>query len=1472
MADNKKANPYQDVINTAAAKYGIDPLYLTKLIQVESGFDPNAKSPTGPRGLGQFTKATGAKYGLVKDEDFYNPNKSIDAAAWHIKDLLASNNNDYVKAGLAYNQGEGTGGKPQLDAYDTGDYSMISNEGQNYIRNFKEWDNGSNDKRTEFLNTPKQKVINGDSRSIYGAGDNTTIQPVEPVTALTGDTKNEIKSDPFNMPAQASLRLTPVTEIPQIANNYEADMFNQTGKTVQEVEDPTLWQRTVNAGDTIADYASKSVANGIYRAINYSPEGTLNYLDDRFRFAATNSYTPDNDDFAYARSKGVSANNYSMLEGASSKDGWKFAVDEAVRLQSVHQKIDDSNSTTGHILGFATDILLDPISYIPIAGVIGRSMKGVKLANNMLVRASEGVGYSVASSAAHNAFGGVEAHYGTATVFGAALGAGFGIIENRFINKSVNKAISLKSGQEDAAQKVADTFSDNAISTGQRIEARESAATLNGQRMDVLPPDPNTSPAFVSNGNSFWNHPYDKDAVVMADGTVIDGGNALNPKTMMNVRELMNGRIPENVPAGATSKPVENSTTNVAPQPTKATSGDIVENAVNGLDATGNKVVNDVVHEPTLVEQLSTKTDTPKAFYINLSNFTEIGNSMIGSNDTFVRNLGSKLFRPSMDTSGARGSFDLTSSDIIQRLKGTDNLFYSKYTDLESAALNDIKYSTFTKTERMELLNRNVVEAIEDASNTKLSKLTEAERNYAEHIRNNFIYKEDLAVNPSQLGSIDAIPLLESKSFNSGNYTPRYYNQSKIMDLKEKLVAMGVKEEDVATVAKDFVKHSFRKSYLSDAARRSEIDQRILAKVGGNKAKRLTQPLTTDYATKAEYDVAKKAFDDQQTLLKAGVEEYLEKLSYGVTNGGEDNIGGIVANLFGHGDGAVSARGANFLKERSPLGTDEVVMLPDGSAFSVNDIRDFSLRTIIPSYNSTMSHKLAIHGVGFTDDTLRSAVNENLARLLKTGDKRGAEALENGYKIITGQQRRNTMEGVLDNFLAAAQTATFGSRNTYFGAMTVTEVNNMIVQGSWRSMLDNIPLLRDAFAYNTKAGRETLEELHNLTFGSYLDDSIRPTYRNRVDAINASPNATTNQFAVKAAAGTRIVADNFAHYNPFTYALRETTNGVINITRKTVISDIVRNVFDGGKMPKYLRNEQKLNGLSVSNDQFNSIKELMKEHIEFKGKGNYSLKDQQAWVSDPRTAILHRLAENYADRVILRPETISSAQTKLFPRSMNMITQFKMFSVRSINGRMMQLYGDSKFNRQYMDNAMEMTLGFFTAGIGYLGQSYGQSKTMPEEQRDAYLSQALSSSNLSWNIVSRSNVIGGPIGLASTAYTIATGSGPGQFLRSSVAPSITDKNDPATFKGAMSQNPAFTGAAGRFVQQMPALSFTANLLAAPYYTARMLGSDEYTYDRSDYATAAFSNWRGVLPNNPLTYLFLDQIFRTQGIDTEYLRK
>lgn len=234
-----KSNPYQDIINDAAAKNGIDVGFLTQLLKVESGFNPNAKSPKGPKGIAQFTKATGAKYGLVKDEDFYNPDKSINAAAAHIKDLLQSNNRDYVRTALAYNQGEGTAGQPQLQAYDSGDYTMISNEGQKYIKNFRDWDNGSNQGRTIYL------YSNTVTESNYKPIDNTSTGDINipenplPKTVMEGATKNDIKSDPNNFPKPTMVSLSgseAPAQVPNLGSNYEVDMFNATGKTVQKLK------------------------------------------------------------------------------------------------------------------------------------------------------------------------------------------------------------------------------------------------------------------------------------------------------------------------------------------------------------------------------------------------------------------------------------------------------------------------------------------------------------------------------------------------------------------------------------------------------------------------------------------------------------------------------------------------------------------------------------------------------------------------------------------------------------------------------------------------------------------------------------------------------------------------------------------------------------------------------------------------------------------------------------------------------------------------------------------------------------------------------------------------------------------------------------------------------------------------------------------------------------------------------------
>ena len=130
-----KGSPYDSIIQRSAEANGVSYDFLHKQLFMESRFNPTAKSPTGPRGIGQFTKATGRAYGLITDEDFNDPVKSIDAAARHIKDLKNAYGGDYVKAALAYNQGQGRLGSPQLAALDSGDLSQISPEGMKYMKN-----------------------------------------------------------------------------------------------------------------------------------------------------------------------------------------------------------------------------------------------------------------------------------------------------------------------------------------------------------------------------------------------------------------------------------------------------------------------------------------------------------------------------------------------------------------------------------------------------------------------------------------------------------------------------------------------------------------------------------------------------------------------------------------------------------------------------------------------------------------------------------------------------------------------------------------------------------------------------------------------------------------------------------------------------------------------------------------------------------------------------------------------------------------------------------------------------------------------------------------------------------------------------------------------------------------------------------------------------------------------------------------
>jgi soluble lytic murein transglycosylase-like protein len=95
---------YDGMIQSTAAKYGLDPALLKGLIRQESNFNPNAGSGAGAQGLTQLMPATAASLGV---KDVHDPAQAIEGGAKYLKQQLDAFGGDVQKALAAYNAGPG---------------------------------------------------------------------------------------------------------------------------------------------------------------------------------------------------------------------------------------------------------------------------------------------------------------------------------------------------------------------------------------------------------------------------------------------------------------------------------------------------------------------------------------------------------------------------------------------------------------------------------------------------------------------------------------------------------------------------------------------------------------------------------------------------------------------------------------------------------------------------------------------------------------------------------------------------------------------------------------------------------------------------------------------------------------------------------------------------------------------------------------------------------------------------------------------------------------------------------------------------------------------------------------------------------------------------------------------------------------------------------------------------------------------
>ena len=95
---------FDPIIANVSRRYNVEQALVKAMIKAESGFQPNAVSPKGARGLMQLMPGTAQMHGV---RNIHEPRDNIDGGVQHLRMLLDRYRNNVVLALAAYNAGEG---------------------------------------------------------------------------------------------------------------------------------------------------------------------------------------------------------------------------------------------------------------------------------------------------------------------------------------------------------------------------------------------------------------------------------------------------------------------------------------------------------------------------------------------------------------------------------------------------------------------------------------------------------------------------------------------------------------------------------------------------------------------------------------------------------------------------------------------------------------------------------------------------------------------------------------------------------------------------------------------------------------------------------------------------------------------------------------------------------------------------------------------------------------------------------------------------------------------------------------------------------------------------------------------------------------------------------------------------------------------------------------------------------------------
>ncbi|AZD80960.1 transglycosylase SLT domain-containing protein [Pseudomonas chlororaphis] len=1329
-----KGTPYDGLIRQEADRQGIPYDFMHKLIFNESSFNPTAKSPTGPLGLGQMTELTGKAYGLMSPADRMDPAKAIPAVARHLKDLSAAYKGDLLKAALAYNQGQGRLGSQQLAALDQGDFSKISPEGQNYMRKLLDV-SGDSPSRQWF-----------DTQEVTNPGINPKAQAVTFEEATQGVT--------------AASKVRVGEGLPQLGN------LNLDGGTAPETQQGYLGKPEKGFFEGTGEASKASVATSpiasIFRYATQEDHDPLDWVNptDNSQWTA--------EDYDMIRKEGVDPQYFSFVQDYAK--GKRANLPNAIAMAKENMEYErtiNGAGTGAQIVGGFAGAGLDPLTYTPIPGATG---------SRLISRAAQGAMYSgaaaVASEGLRENMTGIEGHYGTALVGGALFGAGATALFDRALQVAPKaaprtemadgdlEAILARHGESALPNERIELHPDMAFDANDfagpsiRLEARETARQLGMEDPSRFPWKAGEEPKEAF-GVTYVDHPNEPGAVRLQDGSILSASNPLNPKTLKEAMEYM--------PA---------------------------ERAAQG---------------------------------VSMGGFTEIGYSLLRSESQEVRDIGGQLFRsPTGMQSGSNGRFGAVASDIVERIGSQDHVTYNKMSDQLIEAIRDPQYAMASggRQSSMDMVQRRVAEAIEDQTGSKWAQLNKKEQAFGETVRGHYERKADMLEFPSQFGNANARAILP-ETRHAGAYIPNVYSTAS--------KALHVERFGGVERLQKVIADSWMASYASRPHVKARVDkfvQSTLAKDG-----EILEP----------------------SRLALEVRKYANDKAYGVAQTDLFSSSSLLADS--QGLSSVSHQN-NFLEGRHLFDSDMSIMTADGAGFAVNDLREFDLMHLTPSYDRRVNGDIGIMGAtGRSTEELLQDISK-----VKQASKSERAALEASIKILTQQARRDP-EGA---FATAARTLgdmSFISKSAYMGVQSVGEVASMVVKGHMHMLLKGVPILRGMTQWGSTISAKDLQEMHSLVFGRELDNSIRPRRSDIVERLRDQ--AEVNPLLAQIVGTAKYATGEASAISPFTKFLTESSNYIADAGRSGVLSNLVDHVLAGRQSKLF--EPQRLHSMSISPEQFAGVKALIREHMVVSKDGKYTLKDQAELQRDPRSMHMWRLGDKIAHETILRPHTLSNADTVAYGAGIGLAMQFKKFVIRSVNSRLVRGYHDATKNGRAIDVAMAMVV---STGLGvslYVAMKYSQAAGMPKDQREKFLKGALDPKMLAYAALSRSSHIGAPLGLVNIVAA-PLGFDQAAMVRSSILPRGPKEQRAA---GPMKYSPLksdqITGFFGRVAEQIPAVGTVGSAWQVTNSAFGALGTDSRRADQ-EYMTGVFNGLRGLVPNDPVSQKLLLMMMEGQGVE------